>query len=326
MKSYLNQAGISLPLALYLATDHYDYVEGAISATALMRPIRQQILIPRVPAEDRKVDLMNLVKSRMGTSIHDGVEKAWNNPETRKRALMALGYPESVHNRIVVNPDYEPLPKDAIPIYMEQRSFKVVNGKTVSGKFDFVAEGRVRDFKSTGTFTWTNNTKDDAYQLQGSIYRWLNPKMIYDDVMTVDFLFTDWVAYKVKSDKNYPAYPVMSKNIPLLTIEDTHQYVVSKLNQFDHFKSAPEKDLPRCTDKELWRKPPVWKYYKGGAVTTRSSNNFDNAFDAYQKLSQDGGKGLVIEVPGEVVACKYCDAFTICTQKNEYIADGSLKV
>ena len=41
---------------------------------------------------------------------------------------------------------------DAIPVYMEQRAYKQVGKYKVSGKFDFVAEGRVQDFKSTGVF------------------------------------------------------------------------------------------------------------------------------------------------------------------------------
>jgi hypothetical protein len=36
--------------------------------------------------------------------------------------------------------------------------------------------------------------------------------------------------------------------------------------------------------------------------------------------------GEVKEVPGEIVACKYCDAFTVCTQKDKYIASGELKL
>ena len=40
----------------------------------------------------------------------------------------------------------------AIPVYMEQRAYKELLGFKVSGKYDFVAEGKVQDFKSTSTF------------------------------------------------------------------------------------------------------------------------------------------------------------------------------
>lgn len=322
MQTYLNQTGVSLPVSLYLATDHYDFIPNTISATGLMRPLRQTILSRRVPAGADPADIISLVKSRMGTSIHDGIEKAWTNPETRKHAMKSLGYPESIIDRIVVNP--ETLKPGDIPVYMEKRSFREIEGVTVSGKFDFVAEGRVQDFKSTGTFTWVNNTKDADYQLQGSIYRWLNPDIITDDMIAVQFFFTDWQKFRAKQDKKYPAHPVMQKLVPLLTLSDTEDYIRTKLRSIETNKTKSEDELPRCSPKELWQKATTFKYYKSGKVGPRSTKNFDSAADAHTILMKDGGKGIVVEVPGAVVACNYCPAFSVCRQKDEYLADGTL--
>ncbi len=319
---YLNKTGVSLPVALYLAHDSYDWIPNTISATGLMRPLRQTILSRRVPAGTDPVDVISLVKSRMGSSIHDGIEKAWTNPETRKHAMLSLGYPEQIIDRIVVNP--ETVKPGDIPVYMEKRSFREIEGVTVSGKFDFVAEGRVQDFKSTGTFTWVNNTKDADYQLQGSIYRWLNPDIITDDMIAVQFFFTDWQKFRAKQDKKYPAHPVMQKLVPLLTLPDTEDYIRNKLRAIEANKNKSEDELPRCNAKELWQKAPVFKYYKSGKVGPRSTKNFDTAADAHTILVKDGSKGIVVEVPGAVVACNYCPAYTVCRQKDEYLADGSL--
>jgi len=344
MQNYSNTAGVSLPLALYLATDHYDHIPNTISATGLMKAVRPSVLASRVPDGLGDNDIMSLVKSRIGTSIHDGLEKAWTNPVTRKNALAALGYPQSLQNRIMVNPEelllkhgYTGVSLDGlymekgkvssktIPVYMEIRNFKNIAGRTVSGKFDFIAEGAVRDLKTTGTYTWVKNTKTDDYQLQGSIYRWLNPKLITEDHMTVDFVFTDWAAYN-RTKKDYPDHPVMTKTIPLLSLEATENYVVSKLAEFDKYKDAYQQDIPLCTDKELWRREPIFKYYKNGVVGPRSTKNYPTANEAYDHLAKDGGTGLVVEKPGEVMACKYCSAFPICTQKDDLIASGSLTV
>jgi hypothetical protein len=322
MQTYLNDTGVSLALAAFLATDHYDYVPDAISATALMRPLRQQILLPRVPAEQRVTDIVGLTKSRMGTAIHDGIDKVWNEG-FYKSAMLRMGHPQKIVDRIVVNP--ESLKKGDIPVYTEQRSFRSIEGKTISGKYDFVAEGRVQDFKNTSTFTYTNETKSEDYALQGSIYRWLNPKIITDDFIAIQFMFWDWVLRDTKNPK-YPQHPAIQKLYPLLSLDDTEAYIVAKLRQFEQYKNSPEPDLPKCTDKELWRKDPVWKYYKSGKVAARSTKNFDTPHEAQEKLVTDGSVGLVLEVPGQVVACKYCDSFDICTQKDEYIADGTLKL
>jgi len=341
MQTFSNGTRVPLSLAVYLATDHYDYVADVVSATALMRPIRQQVLPARIPKDspDRVIEIMNTVKSRMGTAIHDSVEKSWTQGHYKK-AMLSLGHSQNVIDRVVVNPGYTtdsitgnpvkikdspPLASDAIPVYMEIRSFKSIGGKTISGKFDFVAEGRLEDFKTTSTFTWVNDTKSEDYKLQGSIYRWLNQDIITEDHMAIQFLFTDWVKYRT-SDSGYPAHPVMQKTYPLMSLADTEQYVLSKLEMFDRYKDSNEQDIPQCTDKELWRKEPQFKYYKNPTKTSRSTKNFDNSAEAYARLATDGGGGLVKEVPGEVIACRFCPAISVCTQKDTYLMDGTLKL
>jgi hypothetical protein len=328
-QTYLNQTGVPLSVAVYLAADMYDYVPDTISATSLIKPIRQLVLAPRVPAAQAKTDVVNLVKSRLGTSIHDGIEKAWSG-DHYKRAMLKLGYPESVISKILINPDPADVEPGQIPVYMEQRLFRQFMGHRISGKFDFIAEGRLEDFKSTSTFTWVNDTKSDDYQLQGSIYRWLDAdspaRRITEDYMVIQFFFTDWMAGRAKADKNYPQRQVEPLNIPLLSLEDTEDFVASRLTQYARYKDHDESGLPRCTDKELWRKAPVWKYYRNPEKRARSTKNFDSPGEAYAQLTKDGNVGVVVEVPGEVVACKYCPAFPVCTQKDEYLADGSLKL
>ncbi len=326
MQTYLNESGAALSVAVYLATDTYDFVPGVVSATALMKPVRQQILRSRVPAANRTGDILNMVKSRLGTSIHDGIEKAWNDVDGRQVALASLGIPKPVIDRIVVNPEGE-LKPDAIPVYMEKRSFRTIRDRQVSGKFDFVAEDRVEDFKSTGTFTWTKGVKDADYQLQLSIYRWLNPDIIKQDTGAVRFFFTDWAAYKVQSEKGYPTHPVMTKNIPLLTLEETEAYIGNKLDMFDKYKDADETTIPECTDEELWRRPDEWKVYKDPNNLKRcmSGGKFDNSAAASLfNQEKTGGAGFIKHIPGQVGMCKYCDGFEACTQKDRLIADGSL--
>jgi hypothetical protein len=89
---------------------------------------------------------------------------------------------------------------------------------------------------------------------------------------------------------------------------------------------APEEEIPQCTDEDLWRSDPVFKYYKNGDITAkRSTKNFDTHQEAVIYMStENGGKGAIKEVPGQVTACKYCPAFMACTQKDSFIASGDL--
>ena len=323
MRKYLNGGNIPLAVAVFLATDNYDYDSETLSATSLIKPLRQLILSSRVPQEDALVDISNLVKSRLGNAIHDGIERAWL--DNYDLAMKHLGYPERLISRVKVNPTDEQLKlfPDAVPVYLEQRMHKSILGKKISGKFDFVAEGQVEDFKSTSVFTYVNNTKEDDYILQGSIYRWLDPKKITSDQMRIHFIFMDFQASRSR-EPGYPANQVLSVPYKLMSLEATEAYVSKRIHLIDFYKDAPEDQLPLCTDKELWRKAPHWKYYKNPEKMSRSTKNFDTAQEAYARQAADKSVGIVVERPGEVVACKYCPGYSLCSQKDALIADGSL--
>lgn len=324
MTTYSNVAGIPLSLGVFLASDTYDHATSpyTISVTTLIRPLRQILLSFRVPSEDVQIDISSMINSRMGSAIHDSIERAWTT--NYKKAMKALGYPDKIIERVKINPEYNELKEDDIPVYLERRSSKTVGKFTITGKFDFVAEGRVEDFKSTSTFTAMNNTNDEKYILQGSLYRWLNPKIITKDEMAIQWIFTDWSKTKALSDPKYPQQRTQQKIFPLMSIPVVESYVRRKLEQIDQHWDTPEEDLPPCTDEDLWRGEPVWKYYKNPDKTTRSTKNFDNLHDARLRLIEDGNVGVIKEVPGQVTACKYCSAFSICTQKDQLIASGDL--
>ena len=324
MSKYANTSSVPLSLAVFLATDNYDHDqdESTISATALIKPLRQIVLSARVPEDMTPVDLVNLVPSRMGSAIHDAIERSWK--DNYSNALAILGYPKRVIEKIRINPKPEELTDGVIPIYMEQRAKKTVGKFTVTGKYDFIGDGRVEDFKSTSTYTATNNTNDEKYIWQGSIYRWLNPQIITKDEMAIQFIFTDWSKAKAMADPKYPQQRIQQRILPLKSIQETDAFVTRKLNQIEQYWGATEEQLPLCTDTDLWRSEPVFKYYKNPEKRARSTKNFDNRHDAQLRYIEDGSVGIVVEQPGQVTACKYCPAFAVCSQKDALIASGDL--
>lgn len=337
--SITNRGDIPLGLAVWLLHDEYDYINepNYISATGLMKPLRHLVLPPRVPKEMQQSDVEDYVSRALGHSLHDSIEKAWL--KGYQRSLKLLGHPEKVINRVLVNPTAEQLAnvQDPIPVYLEQRSFKkiTINGVTyvIGGKFDMAAEGIVHDNKSTTAYTWLYGTKDEDYKLQGSIYRWLDHngfmdvacteplvnRRITEDFIRINFIFTDWQKLSAKQNPNYPQSRIQYKDVPLMSLEETEAWIVAKLTQIQKFKDTPESQLPECTDEELWRSNPVYKYYSDPSKTSgRSSKNFDSPVEARQFMAEKGGKGVIIANPGEVKRCGYCNAFPICTQKDRY--------
>lgn len=321
-----NNTNVPLSLAVWLLHDEYDYLyeENYISATRLMKPLRQIILGRRLTVDNREpMDVSSLIPSALGKSLHDSIEKAWTHGHDQK--LRALGYPEDIIKRVLVNPSDEQLKAmpNAIPVYVEQRATRkiVVNGKTytIGGKYDMITEGIVNDNKSTSAYSWVGGGKDDDYALQGSIYRWLNPDKIHEDFIRINFIFTDWMKAMAKSNPNYPQSRLLSKDIPLLSMEATEAWIHNKLDSIERFGGAKDEDIPECTDKELWRSDPVFKYYSNPANTSgRATKNSASLAEAREYQASKGGKGVIIPVPGEPKRCGYCEAFPICKQKDRY--------
>lgn len=321
---YANVSEVPLALAVFLATDSYDHNDdpNTISATTLLKPLRQVILPSRIPPGEGLVNLADMMNNRMGTAIHDGIEKAWMT--NYRKAMQNIGLPDRIIDHVRINPSAEELGTGIIPIYLEQRLSRQLGKWTITGKFDFIGEGKVQDFKSTSTFTYKKQTGADKYTQQGSIYRWLDPRKIYQDRMDIHYIFTDWKGAMAKTDPSYPPKRFHTQSFELLSLNETEAFIRKKLALIEQYWNAPEEELPPCSDDELWRSEPVFKYYKNPAKTARSTKNFDTMQDAMLRLSEDGNVGIVKEVPGQVTACRYCPAFAACTQKDQLVAAGDL--
>jgi hypothetical protein len=328
MVKMTNNFNIDLPLAVWLLQDGYksgasDAPPGELlSATTLMKPIRQLILKRKVDQTQETMDVSDLIASRMGHSLHDGIERAWTEGNWRA-ALKRLHYPESIINKFKINPDPDKLEPDDIPVYLEKRGFKEFGGIVVTGQMDFLIGTAYRDFKSTSTFAWTSGSKDKDYILQGSLYRWIMPDLIKDDVMRIEFIFTDWVKYMAKANPNYPQKKVAHREFALMSLDETEAWVVKRLKDIRKNAKLPQSQMVRCTAEELWRQKDAFKYYtdpEKAKLGGRCTKRFDNLADGQLHLKEKG-KGTLVTVPGEVKACPFCPAFSVCEQRKEYFDD-----
>ena len=318
---YTNKYNIDLPLAIWLSQDSYDHDPrpNLISATSILKPLRAIVLgLQHQGSSD--TDISDLVASRMGTALHDSIETAWTNPEKLKEALTSLSYPKKVVENIRVNPTE--LNDGDIPIYLERRSEKELNGIIISGKFDFVSDGMVQDFKSTGSWSYIKQTNTDKYILQGSIYRWLNQDIITNDLMKIHFIFTDWSAANARKSKDYPPSRLLSQTLNLMSVDATERYLRDKIAEIHRLVPLGQDSLPECTAEDLWQDPPVYAYYKkiGG---TKSTKNFTTYHEAHARLLADGSTGEIVTRPSMAKACSYCNAKLVCNQRKDLINRGA---
>ena len=324
---YTNNTNISLSMAVFLATDNYDHDPDPnhLSVTTLIKSPKQIILSDRVKnTMEITTDLSDLILSQSGTAIHTAVEQAWLT--NHKKAMKKLGYPDYIIEHTLVNPTKKELKEhrdtgfEVFPVYLEKRSEKIVKGRRISGKFDIVIQGALEDIKETNVWTYIFNSNKKAYTLQGSIYRWLNQDIITEDYLTIQYKFTNWSANDLaRNPGQYPPHRMMGVKYPLMTIQQTENYINNKVQLLNELWDQPEEQIPDCTPEELWQTPSVFKYFKNPNNTKRSTKNYDTMGEAQARLIQDGNIGKIIEVPGVAKHCNYCKAAPLCKQREKYI-------
>ena len=328
MNKYTNISSCSPLLAPWLVHDDYDHNPDpyTISVTTLLKPIKMIILGSRVGEQSYQepVDVFSKVPSKVGSAVHDSVEHLWKDSEKLHKALLSINTPQPIIDAIKVNPDPSTVTEDDIPVYLEQRVEKQVGRWKVSGKFDAIFNGSVRDIKTTGTYTYTNKTNDDDYIKQGSCYRWLNPKIVTDDIMYIDYLFKDWKPSELRNP-NYPRSAHVPKSFQLEPYQVTDNWIKAKLAKLETLWDSLEEALPQCSTEDLWQGDSTWKYYaKGYTEGSRATKVFTHPSDAFaHKAAQ--GKGEVREVKGTIKRCKYCPALPLCQQGKNYFAQGLIK-
>lgn len=321
-----NNTGLSLFAQVYLAHETYDREEAGLSVTALLKPVKQIILARRVPEGMASADVADMIASSNGTAIHDAFEAAWKSPKLVD-TLIRLGYPGGVARKVRVNPSAEDVAAGGIiPVYTEIRSAKEVLGIRVTGKFDFIGDGAVEDLKNTSVWKFLN-ADFEAYILQGSMYRWLNPTLVTKDWMNLTFQFSDWNGRdRNMNPENYPPARMHTRRLQLMSIEETEKWVERKVQQLIDLEHAPEEAMPPCTDKELWRKADTYRYFakpeKAHEPGARSTKNFTDKAEADLHVATKGG--VIVTKRGGVTGCKYCNGFLACKQKDALIAAGDL--
>lgn len=316
----MTNSELPLLLALWLAIDDYDsHPEfDKLSATTLLRSPRYIIgqlrkLFPeKFPKELLVNDLMTtsnddleaLIPSRIGTAVHNAVEQAWL--QNKERGLARLGYSDSVIKDVVINPTT--VETTHIPVYLEQRLEKEIDGYRITGKFDAVIDGQLNDIKKTSTFTWTSGCNDMKYMLQGSIYRWLNPTIITKSTVLINFIFSDWSKFRAAADTNYPQSKIIGKEYSLLSIKETEAYIRNKIRLVKKYLYVPLLQIPCCTKEDLFSSPPTYKYYKDGFTEgKRSTKNFDSLSEAELYMSKNFGRGEIITQYKDPFMCPFCN-------------------
>lgn len=219
---YTNKHKVPKYFSDWLKEDDYDYVEGVISATRLLKPTRM-ILLEERNKDKLEVDVLDRLDIKIGTAIHNSLSRKEKEQDLQeKRVFYTFEEPKV----------------------------------TISGKFDLAVKNKTDytlvDFKTTKTYKWVVGDFDD-YIKQLSIYKFLceQENMIINDTAEIGFYFKDWDRTKT-SWKSYPNIPIMRKKLKLMTTNEIGTFLYKKLFELEEHKNSNEWELPKCSDKELW--------------------------------------------------------------------------
>ncbi len=321
MKLLTNKSNLPLSVSVFLASDDYSFkpASNRLSATDLNKSTRELVLREQLRAANLDVveDVLDRYNSRLGTAVHDAIEKVWTTPNKLQTALRQLDS-EHYYDRIVVNPSPEELTKEVIPVYLEKRVNKEFHGFTISGQFDFIINGQLEDFKTTTTFNFTKGKSKDSYILQGSIYRWLNQDIVRKNTVLINYIIKDWSKAKAERDVTYPQAPIVAVHYPLMSVQDTEAYILKKIEEFKSLRDSDQSKLPLCSAEDLWQDPPTYKYYSTiGAKRCAPKGDYGlDAGAAYARMAKEG-RGEVKVIQSKVKKCSYCSAAPICKQREE---------
>lgn len=306
--AYTNNRNIPLSIAIWLARDLYDKDPNFISGSQLAMSNRQIILSQRVePVED----LSDLVASRIGTAVNDAIDAAWKSKKLAEYIKLAGFNPLFEY---VVNPE-EPVP-GKIAVYVQKRRNEPFMGKILSGAPDLIMDGRLFDYKSTSVFSYQKKISDD-YMWQLTTYRYLFRDLIQDDTATIQFILRDWSKTKAAKDPEYPQTPCPTMLVRVGTADECRIRIEQRISEIESLRSVDEKDLPLCTDEELWLDPPKYAYYKNptASPSARATRVFNTYSEAQAYMQSQNGIGRIDTRKGTPRACDYCKASSICSQR-----------
>lgn len=345
MSNYINPHNLPLPLIMFLMRDEY-VKRGDYSATELLNGTRRIILTNRIARQEKAeradivqkikegklpkkhletlvstlppVDIANNVHAALGNAIHTYAENMWKDPEIMRKALAFLGYPESMADKIRINPKRNK--KGTIPVFVEHPLLFEFNGFNISGTLDLYFNGVLYDYKSTKTYAYSSEAKERDYRMQGSIYRvGACNKMIQPSHLEILFLFKDFKAFM--TGDNYPPAPTCNKVIELMPEDETLDWLEVKTNElreYDH-DDIEIHDMPLCTAEELQQNAPEFKYYKSLDQSRASKTGTLDELREY-KLSQ-GGVGHIKKIVEEPFACRYCPLNERCDQRSNILGN-----
>jgi len=255
-----------------LAHSDYDFKPKSrqISATTLLKPIKEIVLAQQNPDLLPTMDVTDFTAAKLGSSFHAVLEKVWTEEPHFVTTVIKDYFPEYADRELLVNPTKKQIKKSDNPlvVYIEQRGFISINGWDIFMKFDVVFDGQVQDAKTTSAWKYAKGDILD-YQLQMGMGKIIHPKIIKDiDHFKIHYIFKDWSA-KYENTPNYPSASAISATYPHLPNQEVIDWIEDRLNLLEDtlYSGYDAQDIP-CSDHDRWARQKKRLVRDGGGYET----------------------------------------------------------
>jgi len=272
---WTNKFGI--PEALYNAIrkDTYEKI-GDISITSLIKPPRIRILEKRHWNEIEQ-DVSDAMWRLLGQAMHYVISLADVKDGLQEEAL-------------VVN----------------------VDGWQISGRPDLYREGIITDWKVTSVWSFVYGLKSE-WEQQLNCYAFLYRSYGFDvSGLQIYCILRDFQKQRSLRENDYPKCPFANITVPLWDENKVLDFIKSRIEIHRNSEKLEDKDLPRCTKEEMWKREDQFAVKKR---TQKRAVKILTSLEEAKKFVQ-GNTDYEIEFrEGEAIRCKnYCLVNKFCNQ------------
>jgi hypothetical protein len=198
---------------------------------------------------------------------------------------------------------------------VEQYMKSEIDGVTLSGMADLYEDGIIYDYKVTSVWSYIYmEDKLQEWESQLNTYAYLFSKYGFElKGLKIVMILRDWQASKAKFDSNYPDCQVQIVPVNLWPAKKTLQHLKDRIKVYEDTKLLQDNELPECSFKERWGKPPKFAVMKNGR---KSAVKVSDSKTAALSLIEAKGNDHYLEIrTGEQwKRCEYCRVSAFCNQ------------
>jgi hypothetical protein len=203
--------------------------------------------------------------------------------------------------------------------------------RLLAGKFDILKHlAHLTDIKTCKTWKIIFDPEKIEWTKQLNIYAWLlNQRGVFVETLRVVAFFLDWIEGNAIKDKTYPNGPIMEYDISLWDIEEQERFIKQRLKLHIEAEDMKDDDLPKCTQDEMWEKPPEFGIMKDQnakrAMKVVRDGDLHSAIEIAQTLPMVSQDSFIEVRYTKRKRCeKYCAINEYCNQYKQYVDNGGL--